>query len=291
VSNDSNDTVFSLERKSIFLKFLEIKMEIIESPFDPRIAEFANLNGKKEKGDFFICDNEKTTVRLLESNFDVPSIFCLSKYFKKHQNLIEDRLSKGSSCYVAETSVFNQIVGFSVHQGFMALGKKQWVSEKELSFPQIYFDTIADSENVGSMIRVATAFGVNDLVFDHRTASPYLRRSVRVSMGTIFNTKIALEDDLIQTFTSSKRKEIVKICLSLPKSDSNLRAKTIPISELPVLDEFVIVVGNEADGIRPEILEASDILAYIPMQKGIDSLNVSHALAVALSKIRQFHVF
>ncbi|MDZ4725289.1 MAG: RNA methyltransferase [Leptospira sp.] len=260
-------------------------MIFIDSPTDPRLKHYSLLKSKEESDDTFIADNEKTVLRLLDSEITIQSVFCLPKYYEKHKKLLNHRLTSPNQCLLAEKEIFEKTIGFSVHQGFMAVGLPKWTDVDELGTKQILFDTIADSENIGSMIRTAAAFGINSLVFDHRSASPYLRRSIRVSMGNIFFTKIAKVNDIKEYLLHFQSKGGKVISLSLPKDKQTFGHKLINLNDFQFNDKFVLVVGNESEGIQKPILEIADSILYIPMKNNVDSLNVSHALAVALSRI------
>lgn len=260
-------------------------MPLIESHLDPRVSDYSLLKGKIENGDIFVADNEKTTLRLLESDYQIKSVFCLRKFFDKYKGLIASKLPSLNDCYIAEKEVFEHTIGFSVHQGFMAIGYQKWAEPSDLSSPKILFNSIADSENIGSMVRTSTALGVKSLVFDGTCASPFLRRSVRVSMGTMFASKICKITNGREFLLQEKAKGQLILALSLPREGSSLLEKTKSIYEVKKLENLVLLVGNEATGIEQALLSIADTILYIPMKNSVDSLNVSHALAVALSHL------
>ncbi|PJZ43824.1 TrmH family RNA methyltransferase [Leptospira brenneri] len=260
-------------------------MQIIHSPLDPRLTAYQLLKSKEDPSDTFIADHEKTAVRLLQSSLQVESVFCMPRYWEKHKNLIQSKSIDTNKCFVAEKSVFEETIGFSVHQGFMALGYQRWASLSEIKTPSLLLNSIVDSENIGSIIRTAAAFGIQSILFDSKSASPYLRRSVRVSMGSLFQIQLIKIQNLKERISDLQGSGKKIISLSLPKDRDHLLSKTKSIYEIGKLNDFVLVLGNEANGIEEEILKLSDLLAYIPMKNQIDSLNVSHALAVALSHL------
>ncbi|TGM51999.1 RNA methyltransferase [Leptospira biflexa] len=260
-------------------------MRKILTPHDERLIDYSLLKTKESPSESFIADHEKTAVRLLLSNFEVVSVFCTEKYWQKHKDLIISKLKDEEKCYVADQSIFEETIGFHVHQGFMAIGKQKWAKEEELSFPILIINAIVDSENIGSILRNAAAFGIKSILFDSKSASPYLRRSVRVSMGAIFQLQLAKTTNLPDSIQRLKERPTNLVALALPKENSHHLSKTKTIQEIGKLENLVLIVGNEANGIEESVLDASDVIGYIPMQNNIDSLNVSHALAVALSHL------
>lgn len=260
-------------------------MQYIQSPQDPRLADYQLLKAKEDPSDKFIADHEKTAVRLLNSSLTVDSVFCMPKYWDKHKDLILSRLPDVNRCFIADKQVFEETIGFSVHQGFMAVGFQKWAEFPEATAPMLFVNSIVDSENIGSILRSAAAFGIKTVLFDNKSASPYLRRSVRVSMGSLFQIQIIRIQNSTETLTSLKKSGHTILSLSLPREGKDLLSKTKPIYEIGKQTNFVLVLGNEADGIDSNILNLSDKLLYIPMKNQIDSLNVSHAFAVALSHL------
>ncbi|TGM45264.1 TrmH family RNA methyltransferase [Leptospira vanthielii] len=260
-------------------------MQIIHSPQDPRLSAYQLLKAKEAPSDKFIADHEKTAIRLLNSTLKVESVFCTPKYWEKHKDLIQSKLSDTNQCFVAEKLVFEETIGFSVHQGFMAVGYQKWDSLSEIESPILLVNSIVDSENIGSILRTAAAFGIHTVLFDSKSASPYLRRSVRVSMGSVFQIRLIRIPNLIETLISLKASGNILLSLSLPRDGMDLLSKTKSVYEVGKQNKFVLVVGNEAAGIESDVLNLSDQLVYIPMKNQIDSLNVSHALAVALSHL------
>ncbi|TGM42222.1 RNA methyltransferase [Leptospira levettii] len=260
-------------------------MQRILTPHDERLTDYSLLKSKETSSDTFIADHEKTAVRLLLSDFEVQSVFCTDKYWQKHKDLIKSKLRDEEKCFVADKTLFEETIGFHVHQGFMAVGKQKWAKEEDLTFPILILNGIVDSENIGSILRSAAAFGIQSVLFDTQSASPYLRRSVRVSMGAIFQLKVAKSANLPESIHRMKKRSAKVIALALPKENSDHIPKTKTIQEMGKQENLVLIIGNEANGIEESVIDASDMIGYIPMKNKIDSLNVSHALAVALSHL------
>ncbi|EMJ87197.1 TrmH family RNA methyltransferase [Leptospira meyeri] len=260
-------------------------MQYIHSPQDPRLADYQLLKAKEETSDKFIADHEKTAVRLLNSSLSVESVFCMPKYWEKHKELILSRIPDINRCFIADKQVFEETIGFSVHQGFMAVGYQKWSELSKATAPILFVNSIVDSENIGSIIRSAAAFGIKTILFDNKSASPYLRRSVRVSMGSLFQIQLVRIYNSNETINTLKETGHTILSLSLPREGKILSSKTQSIYETGKHTKFVLVLGNEAEGIESNILNLSDKLVYIPMKNQIDSLNVSHAFAVALSHL------
>ncbi len=256
----------------------------IQDPSDPRISPYSLLKSKEETSDCFIADNEKTVVRRLESDLEVVSIFATERFIQKHLSLMEKKGIEPTNVFYADKKVFEKTIGFSVHQGIMALGKKPVpVLKKDLKLPAVVCNNISDAENFGSIIRTSAAFGIKSIIYDRQSCSPYLRRSVRVSMGNGFPLHFFQPDSLYELIQEYQRENIAIIGLALPNKANNKEQSVSEIFEFRFPEKYLLVLGNEADGMDTELKNICDHLVYIPMNDGVDSLNVSHSLAVALA--------
>ena len=127
--------------------------------------------------------------------------------------------------------------------------------------------------NMGLVLRNAVALGVQALIVGETSAHPYLRRSVRTCMGTAFKIPYHLSAGLVETLLRL-RTAGVRCLAAHPHS----RQRFLPQADLA--GDCCIVLGSESEGIRPEVRAACDESVAIPMQAGVDSLNVGNASAV-----------
>jgi tRNA G18 (ribose-2'-O)-methylase SpoU len=142
----------------------------------------------------------------------------------------------------------------------------------------VVLDGLVDHTNVGAAFRSAAAFGVAAVLVTDTTADPLYRRSVRVSMGTVFQvpwTRVASVLDL------TARPELELVALT-PQSDAPSLLEV-----LPQVGRAALVVGSEGPGLDSQTLAACHHRCRIPMQGGVDSLNVAAAVAVTCFAAQQ----
>lgn len=249
---------------------------------DPRIAYYKSLRSTppshtNEK--LFLTEGEKVTIQLLKSDLNIESIFAIKEFYQKNNDLIKIKSIPYEKQYYADISLMNQIVGYKLHSGVMALAKQPEPSALiELTSPVIVLNGIINSENVGSIIRNCAAFGVQSIIVDKQTSSPFLRRAVRVSMGAVLFMKIHFSENLSEDL--QKLKESSYKIISAEITD-----KSSPISEVKLPEKFALVFGNEGRGISKDILDLSDYIIHIPITDKVNSINVASSCAVILSKI------
>lgn len=257
----------------------------ITSLEDKRVELYNNL--RKIRDDHlnkkvFVAEGEKVVKRLLNSNLEIESIFALAEYYEKFEELIQYRLPHKDKCFFANRELMNDIAGFRLHTGIMAISKMPtYVAINDMEFPIVALNGIVNSENVGSIVRNCAAFGCNSLIFDSKTSSPYMRRAVRVSMGTIFDIKIHESNKLLESLKKLKKD---KNCLII---SAEINENSIDFRQIDSDKDYILIFGSESKGIDSEILNISDFVAHIPISEAVPSLNVAASSAIMLYELMQ----
>ena len=174
------------------------------------------------------------------------------------------------------------MIGFTMFQGVLGVGRipPQPSLESVLECsnrPHLLLatDALANAANMGAVVRNCSAFGVQALVVGETCSPPWLRRSVRSSMGTIFDLPVIQSGNLVETLGKLRRRGIHAL-----GAHPTPGGPTLAQSDLT--RDVCIVVGSEGDGLRPTVREACDQQVAIPMHSGVDSINVTSAATVFL---------
>lgn len=241
-----------------------------------------------EKG-FFVVEGEKAVISLLESNFTIVNALMTEKYCQELKALLE---RKGAECsfdlFITPESVLEQLTGYKYFQGVLAVGqipKKIILRDlwQKTSGPRVFLmlDGLANAENVGGIIRTAVALGVQSVICTTECCNPWLRRSVRSSIGNIFKISV-LEDVDIQEACSEFRAHGMKLVAAHPHGENQVLGR---------YDwgkgDVCLLLGNEGQGLSSEILALCDETVSLPMCNGVDSLNVASAAAIFLYDINR----
>ncbi|MFN0068042.1 MAG: TrmH family RNA methyltransferase [Limisphaerales bacterium] len=227
----------------------------------------------------FVAEGPIVVRRLLESGLDVVNLLMPAGWAEQLAPLVEAR-APDAPVFVADLAQLETLTGFTVYQGVLALGRIPPVpslGELLQALPRPRFivalDGLANAENVGAAARNAAAFGAQALLAGETCASPWLRRSVRAAMGTLFRLPViesaALADHLAVLRAAGF------ICVA---ADPHSRAAELPSVDLR--GDCCLVLGAEGDGLRPAVQAACDVAACVPMAAGVESLNVASAAAV-----------
>ena len=145
---------------------------------------------------------------------------------------------------------------------------------------------ITDATNVGAIFRSAAALGMDGVLVTPTCCDPFYRRSVRVSMGTVFQipwTWLGEDGSQWPQPGLSRLKAMGFRTVAMA-----LREDAIPIDhpELAAQDKLAVVLGAEGDGLSNDTIAQCDYTAVIPMCHGVDSLNVAAAGAVLFWQLR-----
>jgi len=263
--------------------------QLIREYSQSAIDDFRSLKGRGghfKKG-LFIAEGEKVVQKVLESKLDIASAYMTEEHFKNLQNLFENRSDK-TDIFLASKVEMEEIIGYHLHQGVMLAVRipknrelSEVVAEWKSPWTAIALDGIADAENMGAIIRNAAAFGAKAVIVDEKSCNPYLRRSVRVSMGMIVDVEIIFAEDLtiaLQNIGSISPVRLIGAALS---------AESIHLAQISAEGNTILVFGSEGWGLRKEVAAACEVLARIPMAEGIDSLNVAVASGIFMHWLRK----
>jgi tRNA G18 (ribose-2'-O)-methylase SpoU len=249
---------------------------------DERISLYKSLRfTPKEHSDqnVFVAEGEKVVQKLLQSNIEIVSIFALPEFYSSLSELIINQKLSDTILYTADSELMNQIVGYKLHSGIMAIAKQPAMTLPEkMSSPIIILNNIINSENVGAIVRNAAAFNINSIIFDNQTSSPYLRRAVRVSMGTIFNMKYYQSHNIAETIIDLKNSGYTIISVEITNN-------SIPINDYIFENKIALIFGSESSGIEKSVLDLSDDIIYIPINPDVPSINVAACSAVIFNEI------
>jgi tRNA G18 (ribose-2'-O)-methylase SpoU len=174
------------------------------------------------------------------------------------------------------------LVGIDLHSPIMSIVYTPPPCEiHSLKSPIIALNGIVNSDNVGGIIRNAIGLGFESIITDSTTSSPYLRRSIRVSMGSIAFAKCGFSQNLKQDLEQMKSEKGLKII----SAEINSYSRSLNDYDFP--QDFIVVLGSEGNGIDENILAISDDIVHISMDSRVKSLNVSSSSAIILNAARQ----
>lgn len=232
----------------------------------------------------FVAEGEKVVRALLATDYPIVSMLMSTGRFEQLADELSTRLDDDTVVYTAPDELVDGIVGFTMHKRLMALARiPENPSHEDFILPgrRVYvaLQNVADAENMGMILRNAAAFGVDGVLHGPDCSSPWLRRSVRVSVGHQFALRIRRCDELLSELRLLRERFGLRIIGTSPRGGSpRVLARAAGNDARPLC----LLFGSEAHGLTDEALALCDEVFSIPMRNGVDSLNIANALAVAL---------
>jgi tRNA G18 (ribose-2'-O)-methylase SpoU len=248
---------------------------------DPRLTDYARLTdvhlrrSLEAPSGLFIAEGEKVIRRAVGAGYQVRSMLVTTE---RAGSAAELAGSWPGPLYVVPPEVASGLTGYRVHRGALASMQRRplpSVADVVAGARRIVvLEDIVDHTNVGAIFRCVAALGFDGVILAPRCADPLYRRAVRVSMGAVLSVPYARMDDWRDGLGGLRRAGFRLLALT-PAADA------VPIAAVPSGGRLALLLGGEGDGLSDRWRGQADIGVRIPMSRGIGSLNVAAAAAIA----------
>ena len=267
----------------------------IEDLSAPEIAVYARLTEAQlrnrlepEKG-VFIAESPKVIRLALEAGCVPVSLLMERRHLTGQGAELMERCGD-VPVYTADREVLASLTGYALTRGILCAMLRpapRSVGELCRGARRIaVLENIVDTTNLGAIFRSAAALGVDAVLLSPGCADPLLRRAVRVSMGNVFLLPWGRwgekqEDWPFEAIAGLKEMGFTTAAMALS-------GNTVPLDDPRLREEnkLALFLGTEGDGLLPETVAACDYTVKIPMARGVDSLNVAAAAAIAFWELR-----
>ena len=248
--------------------------EIIASRTNKLIINAVKLREKKYRDASmqFFFEGRKLFTEALISKVSFSMVFVTQKCKKLLAKPLD---TLGCPIYTVTDSVYEKLSLDSSPDGIFCIASKASAHSDKAGSVRFILSSVRDPGNLGTCIRSARAFAVNELIL-HDCADPYNPKAIRASMGALFRQYFSVTDNILATI-SELSKEGCKIYPAALTQDS------VPLSRILPDRKTVFVVGNEGHGISPEVISACNMPpVIIPMAGDTESLNASVAASLLM---------
>lgn len=235
-------------------------------------------------GGLFIAEGEIVARELFASPFRVRSVLITPTRLLSMRDAVEG-LPAGTPVFVAERGVAEGIVGFDMHRGVLAIGERGaaavWRDVVRESPCVLVLEGLSNHDNVGSLYRSLSALGPagSTVLLGPGCADPFYRKSLRVSMGHVLRVPTAWAEDWPGDLGRLEAMGLRTLALT-----PDLGAVTLGEVGLRCPpDRLALLVGAEGPGLTEGAMGAVGFRVRIPMNAGVDSLNVGVSAAIALA--------
>jgi tRNA G18 (ribose-2'-O)-methylase SpoU len=253
----------------------------ISSIHDERIAMFASMteaelrNRLNSEQGIFIAESPKVIRVALDAGYEPLAMLCEQKHIDGDAADIISRCPE-MPVYTGNRELLSRLTGYTLTRGVLcAMRRKPAPSVEDIlkgARRVCVIDAVCDTTNIGAIFRSAAALGIDAVLLTRSACDPLNRRSIRVSMGTVFLVPWTWLDDYRQLHDLGFKTAAMALSdNSITLSDPTLKAQP----------RLAIIMGTEGDGLPQKTIEDADFVVRIPMYHQVDSLNVAAAAAVA----------
>lgn len=191
--------------------------------------------------------------------------------------------------YTADRPVLEKLTGYALTRGVLCAMRRpapKTVEDVCRNARRVaVLEGIVDSTNIGAIFRSAAALGMDAVLLSPSCCDPLCRRAIRVSMGTVFQVPWARLGDRKEDWPAAGLARLHDLGFTTAAMALDHRARPVDDPALQV-EKLAILLGTEGDGLNSETIARCDATVMIPMQHGVDSLNVGAAAAVAFWQLR-----
>lgn len=239
------------------------------------------LKTVNEPGDgLFIAESPNVIDRALDAGYEPVSMLMDRRYIHTRAAHLIERCP-GIPVYTSSGDILIELTGFNLTRGILcAMKRKPLVPMEEIirNAKRIaVLEEVENPTNIGAVFRSAAALGMDCVLLTPGCCDPLYRRSIRVSMGTVFQISWGFTPEWPHEGLNKLREygfatAALALCAdSLPIYDSRVHSE----------EKLAFILGTEGEGLRETTIASCDYTVKIPMFNGVDSLNVAAASAVA----------
>lgn len=230
----------------------------------------------------FIAESPKVIRVALEAGYEPKALLCERKHIEGDAADIIARASH-IPVYTGSRDLLARLTGYTLTRGVLCAMKRpaprtlEEVCHQARRIAVIY--GVVDTTNIGAIFRSAAALGIDAVLLTPDSCDPLNRRSVRVSMGSVFLIPWTWIEQPLSCLHQLGFKTV-----ALALTD---RSVPLDYPTLKAEPRLALIMGTEGDGLPRQAIEGADYVVRIPMAHGVDSLNVAAASAVAFWELRK----
>lgn len=253
----------------------------------PGVEEFSTLteaqlrNRLDPQRGIFIAESPKVIRVALDAGYEPLALLCEHRHIGGDAADIVERVGD-IPVYTGERELLAQLTGYTLTRGVLCAMRRPVppaVADVCRGARRVVvIHGVVDTTNIGAIFRSAAALGMDAVLLTPDSCDPLNRRSVRVSMGSVFLVP--------WTWVDRPQEQLHE--LGFRTAAMALTDRSVPL-DYPALKQeprLALLMGTEGDGLPQTAIEGADYVVRIPMAHGVDSLNVAAASAVAFWELR-----
>lgn len=248
------------------------------------LTEAQMRRSKESTNGIFLAESPKVIEIALEAGCKPLAILSEEKVVERQGRTILERCPD-TPVYTADSKLLTEITGYHLTKGMMCAMKRpadRYMEEVcQDARRVVVMEGLTNVTNEGAIFRSAAALGMDAVLLTPECCHPLNRRTVRVSMGTVFQLPWAFVGNNPEEWPGIGIAKLHAMGFKTAAMALSENAVSLDDSALKSEEKLAIIMGTEGDGLTEETIAACDYVVRIPMRHGVDSLNVAAAAAVA----------
>lgn len=242
-------------------------MTIITSKANSVVKNAKKLHKKKYRKSAYLIEGWHLFEEAVQAGVTIEKVFALESY--------RDQLVAFPQTIWVSEEILLDLADTQTPQGIVAVIQKEEVGLPDLHQGKyLFLEDVQDPGNVGTMIRTADAAGFTGVIVSDKSADIYSLKTLRSMQGSHFHLPI-YRMPLVSFVEEAKKSNLPILATTLSRESKDYR-------ELSSLENFVLVMGNEGQGISSVMAESADQLVHIGMKGRAESLNVAVAAGILM---------
>ena len=242
-------------------------MTIITSKANSVVKNAKKLHQKKYRKSAYLIEGWHLFEEAVQAGVTIEKVFALESY--------RDQLAAFPQTVWVSEEILRDLADTQTPQGIVAVIQKEEVGLPDLHQGKyLFLEEVQDPGNVGTMIRTADAAGFTGVIVSDKSADIYSLKTLRSMQGSHFHLPI-YRMSLASFVEEAKKSNLPILATTLSRESKDYR-------ELSSLENFVLVMGNEGQGISSVMAESADQLVHIGMKGRAESLNVAVAAGILM---------
>ena len=265
---------------------------------DPALDVYARLTEREllhpQHGTgLFIAESPKVIDRALDAHYRPVSLLMEEKHVEGQAKEVIARCGE-VPVYTSTLDVLTALTGFALTRGVLCAMERRLLPSVESICADArriaVLENVMNPTNLGAIFRSAAALNVDAVLLTPGCCDPLYRRSVRVSMGTVFQVPWAFIGEQPSDWPEHGMQLLRRLSFSTAALALREDSLSVDAPELAACRKLALVLGTEGEGLADSTIASCNYTVRIPMSHGVDSLNVAAASAVAFWQLCATHL-
>lgn len=243
----------------------------LQNPLVKEIRKLHSPKGRRERG-LFLLEGSHLLEAAESVQFPLTTVCYTSSWQEKNQKLWQKLYKITAQMVLVSEAVLSSLATTVQPDGIIATAQRQNSPSFTINHLGLVLEKIQDPGNLGTIIRTATAANVDGLWLTHDSVELDHPKVLRASAGAWFHLPMTIKDNLIRELQKCQSQG-VQILATVPNA-------SLSYWEVDFSHPTLILLGNEGNGLSTELVNLANQQVKIPLNRGIESLNVAITAAL-----------